>query len=317
MRKRVFWAILAGMTAALLFLAAVTVLAVYFQASAQLAPVLIGLLLAAVPALALGAWLARWLSGRVVDALNRPEAEQEVSKELSPVLERLDLHRQQQAERSRQEFSANVSHELKTPLQSIIGSAELLENNLVKPEDTPRFVGHIKTEATRLVNLINDIIRLSQLDENSEEVRESVDLYEVTQEVLEELAGHADKRQVTLALEGRACVIRGIRRYLYEIVFNLCDNAIRYNVEGGRVTVRLRHDRHGAILTVEDTGIGIPREHQSRIFERFYRVDKSHSKKTGGTGLGLSIVKHAVAIHGGRITLDSTPNKGTTIRVYL
>ena len=219
------------------------------------------------------------------------------------------------AERNRKEFTANVSHELKTPIQSIIGSAELLENGLVKPEDTKRFVGNIKNEATRLVSLINDIIRLSQLDEDSEPLTETIDLYDVATEVIEVLTVAAAKRQVELQLNGEPCVMNGIRRYLYEIIYNLCDNAIRYNKEGGKVMIDLKNEEGNIVLSVSDTGIGIPAEHQSRIFERFYRVDKSHSKETGGTGLGLSIVKHAVAYHGGTIKLDSMVGKGTTITV--
>ena len=219
------------------------------------------------------------------------------------------------AERNRKEFTANVSHELKTPLQSIIGSAELLENGLVKPEDTKRFVGNIKNEATRLVSLINDTIRLSQLDEDSEPATESVDLYDVANEVIEVLSVSAAKKQVELHLNGESCVMNGIRRYLYEIIYNLCDNAIRYNKDGGKVTIDLKNTNGNIVLSVSDTGIGIPTEHQSRIFERFYRVDKSHSKETGGTGLGLSIVKHAVAYHGGTIKLDSKVGEGTTITV--
>lgn len=219
------------------------------------------------------------------------------------------------AERTRKEFTANVSHELKTPLQSIIGSAELLENGLVKPEDTKRFIGNIKNEAIRLVSLINDIIRLSQLDEDSETVTESVDLYDIANEVIEALTVSASKKQVELRLNGESCVMNGIRRYLYEIVYNLCDNAIRYNKDGGKVTIDLKNTDGNVVLSVSDTGIGIPAEHHSRIFERFYRVDKSHSKETGGTGLGLSIVKHAVAYHGGTIRLESKPQEGTTIIV--
>ena len=219
------------------------------------------------------------------------------------------------AERKRKEFTANVSHELKTPLQSIIGSAELLENGLVKPEDTKRFIGNIKNEAIRLVSLINDIIRLSQLDEDSETVTESVDLYDIANEVIEALTVSASKKQVELRLNGESCVMNGIRRYLYEIVYNLCDNAIRYNKDGGKVTIDLKNTDGNVVLSVSDTGIGIPAEHHSRIFERFYRVDKSHSKETGGTGLGLSIVKHAVAYHGGTIRLESKPQEGTTIIV--
>ena len=219
------------------------------------------------------------------------------------------------AERNRKEFTANVSHELKTPLQSIIGSAELLENGLVKPEDTERFVGNIKKEASRLVALINDIIRLSQLDEDSEPATESVDLYELSKEVIEVLSVSAAKRQVNLELKGESCIIKGIRRYLYEIIYNLCDNAIRYNKENGKVIIDVSQKDGNTVLSVTDTGIGIPVEHQSRIFERFYRVDKSHSKETGGTGLGLSIVKHAVGYHNGTIKLDSKVNEGTVITV--
>lgn len=219
------------------------------------------------------------------------------------------------AERNRREFTANVSHELKTPLQSIIGSAELLENGLVKSEDTDRFIGNIKNEAMRLVALINDIIRLSQLDENTELPTESVDLYEISDEVVSALHSAAEKKNVTVTLKGENCVIKGIRRYLYEIVYNLCDNAVRYNKTGGKVEISLKREESRALLTVSDTGIGIPPENRNRIFERFYRVDKSHSKETGGTGLGLSIVKHAVACHGGSIAVDSTVGKGTAITV--
>ena len=186
---------------------------------------------------------------------------------------------------------------------------------MVSPEDISRFVGNIKNEATRLVTLINDIIRLSQLDEDREAVMEPVDLYSVAKEAVESLSASAAKKQVELQLNGSSCVINGIRRYLYEIIYNLCDNAIRYNEEGGKVTVTLKQEEGNTVLTVADTGIGIPADHQSRIFERFYRVDKSHSKETGGTGLGLSIVKHAVAYHGGKIKLESTVNVGTTITV--
>ena len=244
--------------------------------------------------------------------INRTESD---GKTVGIVILCFDVTEAAFAERNRKEFTANVSHELKTPLQSIIGSAELLENDLVKPEDTKRFVGNIKNEATRLVSLINDIIRLSQLDEDSEPVTESVDLYDVANEVVEILTVSAAKKQVELHLNGESCVMKGIRRYLYEIIYNLCDNAIRYNKDGGKVIVDLKNKDSNIILSVSDTGIGIPTEHQSRIFERFYRVDKSHSKETGGTGLGLSIVKHAVAYHGGKLKLDSTVNVGTTITV--
>ncbi len=218
-------------------------------------------------------------------------------------------------QRNRQQFTANVTHELKTPLQSIIGSAELLESGLVKPEDTARFIGNIRKEATRLVSLINDIIRLSQLDENHEPATETVELTEVAKEVVEVLTASAAKRNVTLSIEGEPQTIYGVRRYIYEIMYNLCDNAIRYNEDGGKVEMIIGKDNGRAVVSVKDTGIGIAPEHQSRIFERFYRVDKSHSKETGGTGLGLSIVKHAVQYHGGKVTLDSEVGKGTTVTV--
>ncbi len=219
------------------------------------------------------------------------------------------------AERNRQEFTANVSHELKTPLQSIIGSAELLENGLVKPEDTQRFIGNIRREATRLVSLINDIIRLSQLDENHELVTEDVDLYDLANEVKNTLLSAATAKNIEMNVTGENIVLKGVRRYLYEIIYNLCDNSIRYTEDGGKVQINISIENNRTVLTVSDNGIGIPFEHQSRIFERFYRVDKSHSKETGGTGLGLSIVKHAVACHGGMIKLDSAVGKGTTVKV--
>ncbi len=219
------------------------------------------------------------------------------------------------AERNRQEFTANVSHELKTPLQGIIGSAELLENGLVKPEDTGRFVGNIKQEASRLVTLIDDIIRLSQLDEKAELAKESVDLAALAQEVSQVLAPAAAKKNVTVKLDCESICMNGVRRYLYEIIYNLCDNAIRYNRDGGKVNVTVKQEGNHAVISVSDTGIGIAPEHRGRIFERFYRVDKSHSKETGGTGLGLSIVKRATLLHDGTLHLQSTPGKGTTIRV--
>ncbi len=219
------------------------------------------------------------------------------------------------AERNRREFTANVSHELKTPLQGIIGSAELLENGMVKQEDVPRFVGHIRAEAQRLVTLIGDIIRLSQLDEGEPMPTEPVELLAVAREAAENLRSAAEARNVTVEVTGTPATVSGVRRLLYEIVLNLCDNAIKYNTEGGRVEVEVAQDGGTAAVTVRDTGIGIPPEHQSRVFERFYRVDKSHSKASGGTGLGLSIVKHAVQYHHGVIQLKSEVGKGTEIRV--
>ena len=236
-------------------------------------------------------------------------------KLLGTVILAFDITEQEFAERNRREFTANVSHELKTPLQGIIGSAELIENGMVKPDDLPRFVGHIHAEAARLVTLIDDIIRLSQLDEGDAMPTEPVDLLAVSQEAAENLHDAAAARDVTVSVTGQPSVIPGVRRLLYEVVYNLCDNAIKYNRDGGRVDVTVAADAGGSSITVADTGIGIAPEHQSRVFERFYRVDKSHSKASGGTGLGLSIVKHAVQYHHGRIELESTPGTGTTIRV--
>lgn len=219
------------------------------------------------------------------------------------------------AERNRREFTANVSHELKTPLQGIIGSAELLENGLVKQEDVPRFIGHIRSEAQRLVTLIGDIIRLSQLDEGEPMPAEPVELLALAREAAESLQSAAAARNVTVTVEGEPVALTGVRRLLYEIVFNLCDNAIKYNTDGGRVQVTVTKENETAAVTVRDTGIGIPPDQQDRVFERFYRVDKSHSKASGGTGLGLSIVKHAVQYHHGTIHLQSEVGKGTEIRV--
>lgn len=238
-------------------------------------------------------------------------------KFLGTVILAFDITEQEFAERNRREFTANVSHELKTPLQGIIGSAELIENGMVKPDDLPRFVGHIHTEAARLVTLIDDIIRLSQLDEGDAMPTEPVDLLAVSQEAAENLQDAAAARGVTVGVTGQPAVIPGVRRLIYEIIYNLCDNAIKYNVEGGSVTMSVGERDGKVFVSVADTGIGIAPEHQSRIFERFYRVDKSHSKASGGTGLGLSIVKHAVQYHHGTVELHSEEGKGTTICILL
>ena len=233
-------------------------------------------------------------------------------KLLGAVILAVDVTESQNAEQMRREFSANVSHELKTPLQGIIGSAELLENGLAKVEDQPRFVGHIRKEASRLVNLIEDIIRLSQLDEGVQLPTEQIDMLALAEDVKEILAPSAAEKNVKVDVAGNGFTINGVRRMLQEIIYNLCDNAIKYNVPGGSVTVHVENNR----LIVSDTGIGIPAEHQPRVFERFYRVDKSHSKASGGTGLGLSIVKHAAAYHNAEIALESTPGEGTTISIH-
>ena len=240
--------------------------------------------------------------------LSRIESDSAV---IGAVVLAFDITERLNAEQMRREFSANVSHELKTPLQGIIGSAELLESGMVKREDEVRFVGHIKKEASRLVSLIQDIIRLSQLDEGVELPKEKVDMLELAEDVKAILETSAAEKQVTVHIAGKGFCVEGVRRMLHEVVYNLCDNAIKYNVPGGSVTIRADDNR----LIVSDTGIGISAEHKDRIFERFYRVDKSHSKASGGTGLGLSIAKHAVAYHKAEITLESTPGKGTAITI--
>ena len=238
-------------------------------------------------------------------------------KVVGAVLLAFDMTAQAFAERSRREFTANVSHELKTPLQGIIGSAELLENGMVRPDDVPRFVGHIRGEAQRLVTLINDILRLSELDEGGSLPTEPVELLSLCTDTVKSLESAAQQRQITMTVTGEAVTVPGVRRLLTETVFNLCDNAIKYNKDGGSVAVAVGRDGSDAVVTVADTGIGIPPEHQGRVFERFYRVDKSHSKASGGTGLGLSIVKHAVAYHHGTVTLDSREGEGTTFTLRL
>lgn len=233
------------------------------------------------------------------------------------VLLAFDITEQQNAQRNRREFTANVSHELKTPLQGIIGSAELIENGMVKPEDMPRFIGHIRKEASRLVTLIEDIIRLSQLDEGRQMPSEQVDLFELAEEVRSVLEGACEAKNINMKLMGEHVSIDGVKRLLYEIIYNLCDNAVKYNNEGGIADIDISSDEKNAYITVRDSGIGIPQDQQERVFERFYRVDKSHSKEFGGTGLGLSIVKHAVSYHNGTVSMKSEPGNGTEIRVAL
>lgn len=239
------------------------------------------------------------------------------AKPVGAVILSFDITEQENAEQNRREFTANVSHELKTPLQGIIGSAELIENGMVKPEDMPRFVGHIRTEAQRLVTLIADIIRLSQLDEGHELPVEGVDMLCVASDAAAQLKAAAEAKHISMSIEGEACTVYGARSLLYEVAYNLIDNAIKYNRENGMVDIKVSRENKKVKLTVSDTGIGIAPEHQQRIFERFYRVDKSHSKASGGTGLGLSIVKHAVQYHHGEIKLKSELNKGSEITVAL
>lgn len=235
---------------------------------------------------------------------------------LGVVLLMLDVTEKEKSEQMRREFTANVSHELKTPLHTISGSAELMANGMVKQEDIPEFAGRIYTEAQRMIRLVEDIIRLSHLDEGADGMKwENVDVYALAGEAIQALFPEADNAGVRIELFGESALVYGIRQLLYGIVYNLCDNAVKYNRINGSVSVTVETGENGVTLSVADTGIGIPIEHQERIFERFYRVDKSHSKEIGGTGLGLSIVKHAAKLHGASVEVDSVVDGGTTVKI--
>ena len=246
-------------------------------------------------------------------------------EELRPLLGRVDQQNKQivqqmqelkEAEAMRREFSANVSHELKTPLMSISGYAELMMNGMVGADKVPEFSGRIYHEASRLSSLVSDIIQLSRLDEkNSDMPLEAVDIYELAEDIVLHLKIAAEKRGIELLLEGEHVVVRGVRQVLYEMFYNIADNAIRYTDEGGKVLVFAGQNGKHPCYYVEDNGIGIPKNEQKRIFERFYRVDKSHSRQTGGTGLGLSIVKHGAILHKAKINLESEPGKGTKMEL--
>ena len=230
------------------------------------------------------------------------------------VLLLFDVTEKEDAEQLRREFTANVSHELKTPLHSISGYAEIIKSDLISPEDIKPFASKIYSEAQRMIQLVEDIINLSHLDEGADSMSfEDCDLYLMAQDTVASLSSEADASDITVTLSGDSAVIKGVPHMLSGIIYNLCDNAIKYNRPGGKVNIDIRDLASSAILSVRDTGIGIPPEHQNRIFERFYRVDKSHSKEVGGTGLGLSIVKHAAKIHGAKVSVESTPGEGTCI----
>ena len=226
------------------------------------------------------------------------------------------LAKMQMIEDSRQEFVSNVSHELKTPLMSISGYAELMMNGLVEPENIPVFSGRIYDEASRLTNLVTDIIQLSRLDEKSSTLSfEAIDINELAEDVANNLKQAAEKKEITLTYEGCTAVIRGVHQVVYEMFYNLADNAVRYTPQGGHVQISVGREEGKPFYSVKDDGIGIAPNEQKRVFERFYRVDKSHSRSTGGTGLGLSIVKHGASLHNARIQMDSAPGKGTCIRL--
>ncbi len=274
--------------------------------------------------IALSAAASHVLTDRLVDPIRRladdMEGEHSAASypELQPFMRRIRSQHEEILKNAnmRVEFTANVSHELKTPLTSISGYAELIESGMAAGEQAQHFAGKIAKSASRLLTLINDIIRLSQMDSPEHEIEyESVDLAQVAENVKEQLRLNAEKLGVTVQADVKSCVISADRRMMEELIYNLCDNAIRYNVRGGSVRVEVRPVRGKALLLVQDTGIGISRENQERVFERFYRVDKSRSKATGGTGLGLAIVKHIAAKHGAQIGMVSELGAGTTITV--
>lgn len=267
--------------------------------------------------------LAKWQTVKLirpVNELNLDEPlENDVYEELRPLLESLDRQNKEKeavGHEMRKEFSANVSHELKTPLTSISGYAEIMKSGLVKPEDMYGFSERIYNEASRMITLVEDIIKLSRLDEGRVELeKEEVDLYVLTREICSRLSLQAEKKHVRIEMQGESVVCVGIRQILSEMIYNICENGIKYNKDGGTLHVWVGNTLQGKKVIVRDTGIGIPEEEQERIFERFYRVDKSHSGQNGGTGLGLSIVKHGAMLHQAKVKVTSEPGKGTKMEL--
>lgn len=283
-------------------------------------------------AFAISLVLASRLSKKIVEPINRIDPDSPAAylgrkeyEEVEPLLQKMSAQQaeirrnQEELEKTsqiRQEFTANASHELKTPLHAISGYAELLESSMVKAEDIGPFAGKIRREAQRMTQLVEDIIGLTRLDGGANEMEwDHVDLYQIAQNAVDSVQSAAEKMPVSLTLSGEKAILYGVPQVLYSIIYNLCDNAIKYNHPSGSVDVSVRNYDKSVELTVRDTGIGIPDESRSRIFERFYRVDKSHSREIGGTGLGLSIVKHGVLIHNAKITVESELNAGTTFTV--
>ena len=285
----------------------------------KLLPYIIGIFLLMVA----GAYLlAKWQTKRLIDPINHLDLEHplenDVYEELTPLLQGIDVQNREKekAAEMRKEFSANVSHELKTPLTSISGYAEIMKNGLVRPEDMKGFSERIYNEASRLITLVEDIIKISKLDEKSIELeKQEVDLYLLVREICTRLAPQAEKKSVRFEVSGEHVSYNGIRQILDEMIYNLCENAVKYNVKGGKVSVWTGNTLEGPKVIVEDTGIGIPEEEKERVFERFYRVDKSHSRENGGTGLGLSIVKHGALLHDAKIQISSNLGKGTKIEL--
>lgn len=263
--------------------------------------------------MALGTWYARRAAGRsTAPRLGEAASQAHIRRQMAQLKREYEKQ-----DRMRRDFTANVSHELKTPLTSISGYAEIIREGMVKSEDVGRFAGKIYEEAQRLIVLVEDILNLSHLDEGAPDQmrRQGIDLYALCEEAVASLAEAARQRGITLTLTGQREIVDGAEKILGEIIFNLCDNAIKYNKENGRVEVSVTREGDWVVLTVQDTGIGIPPGETDRVFERFYRVDKSHSKEIGGTGLGLSIVKHAAAYHDAKIRLDSQLGRGTRVQV--
>lgn len=266
--------------------------------------------------------LSHWQVERLTRPINKLDLENplenDMYEELTPLLERIDKQNIQKdmVADMRKEFSANVSHELKTPLTSISGYAEIMKNGLVRQEDMKTFSERIYNEASRLIALVGDIIKLSKLDEGKVEIeKEEVDLYALTGEIVNRLSTQANARRICVELTGEPVMYMGIRQVLDDMIYNICENAMKYNREGGTVNIWVGSTQKGKKVIVEDSGIGIPEEDKERIFERFYRVDKSHSKETGGTGLGLSIVKHGAILHGADIQVESVEGEGTKMEV--
>ena len=322
MRRRLFFSILAAVVISVLFFCALSlILNGTYLVAITLATCILAVILANVFSL---------LLVRSLEKLDPHHPETvKVYKELSPLLRRLKTqsetirvqkealaHHQEDRETLRREFSANVSHELRTPLTSISGFAEVLKSDSVPPETVQEFAADISNEAQRMITLVEDIMHLSRLDENSIPMEHTeVELSALAERIVQRLSGTAKKNGISLRLAGTRTTVNGVELLLDEILYNLTDNAIKYNRPGGTVTITTERRGGRAVLSVQDSGIGIPEAHRSRVFERFYRVDKSHSKEVGGTGLGLSIVKHAAAYHDAAITLDSSEGIGTTVTV--
>lgn len=266
--------------------------------------------------------LARWQTSRLIRPINELDLNEplknEIYEEFKPLLERIDKQNKEKdaAAQMRKEFSANVSHELKTPLTSISGYAEIMKSGLVKPEDMPKFSERIYDEASRLITLVEDIIKLSKLDEERVEIeKEDVDLYELAMDVCSRLSLPAERKGVQIKVHGESVICHGVRPVLQEMIYNICANGIKYNKDGGKLDVWVGNTLAGKKVIVRDSGIGIPKEDLDRIFERFYRVDKSHSKQSGGTGLGLSIVKHGAMLHQAEVHVESELGKGTKMEL--